>query len=291
MTRIQTRIVPLFLLPAMLMILVFTFGPALWAVYVSFTNLALAGPNALNYTFVGIANYIRLFKDSEFYDSLTLTLLYTLYTNIGQFIIGMCAALLLSRRKFKGKTLVLAVIILPLVIPGLIQAIIWSSMLANGDFGTLNRIIGLVGLAPVSWTQVAPLLSVVLVNFWNNSGFAMILFLAGLESIPQEILESAQIDGANGWNMLIYIKIPLIRFMILLWLLLNTIGCLGVFDLVYALTRGGPGNATELLGIYIYNQGFRYFELGYGSAATLVLLVLSLALAYIYLRAMRVKFD
>ena len=291
MTRIQTRIVPLFLLPAMLMILVFTFGPGLWAIYVSFTNLALAGPNALNYTFTGIANYIRLFKDSEFYDSLTLTLLYTLYTNVGQFIIGMCAALLLSRRKFKGKTLVLAVIILPMVIPGLIQAIIWSSMLANGDFGTLNRIIGLVGLAPVSWTQAVPLLSVVLVNFWNNSGFAMILFLAGLESIPQEILESAQMDGANGWNTLIYIKIPLIRFMILLWLLLNTIGCLGVFDLVYALTRGGPGNATELLGIYIYNQGFRYFELGYGSAATLVLLVLSLVLAYIYLRAMRVKLD
>jgi multiple sugar transport system permease protein len=83
----------------------------------------------------------------------------------------------------------------------------------------------------------------------------------------------------------------LIRFMILLWLLLNTIGCLGVFDLVYALTRGGPGNATELLGIYIYNQGFRYFELGYGSAATLVLLSVSLILAYIYIRAMRVKLD
>jgi multiple sugar transport system permease protein len=244
-----------------------------------------------NYSFIGIANYGRLFKDSEFYDSLLLTLQYTLYTNIGQFLIGLLAALLLSRRKFKGKVLVLAIIILPMVIPGLIQATIWSSMLANGEFGTLNRIIGLVGLEPVSWTQQLPLLSVVLVNFWNNSGFAMILFLAGLESIPAEILESAQMDGANAWNMLIYIKLPLIRFMILLWLLLNTIGCLGVFDLVYALTRGGPGNATELLGIYIYNQGFRYFELGYGSAATLVLLSVSLVLAYIYIRAMRVKLD
>jgi multiple sugar transport system permease protein len=291
MTRIQTRIIPLFLIPAMLMILVFTLAPALWAIYVSFTNLALSGPNALNYTFTGLANYTRLFQDSEFYDSLSLTLLYTIFTNVGQFIIGMAVALLLSRRKFRGKTVVLAVIVLPMVIPGLIQAIIWSSMLANGDFGTLNRIIGLVGLEPVSWTQAVPLLSVVLVNFWNNSGFAMILFLAGLESIPSEILESAQIDGASGWSQLIYIKIPLIRFMILLWLLLNTIGCLGVFDLVYALTRGGPGSATELLGIYIYNQGFRYFELGYGSAATLVLLVLSLALAYIYLRAMRVRLD
>jgi multiple sugar transport system permease protein len=288
MTRNWNRVLPLFLAPSLLLILVFTLGPALWALYVSFTNLSLAGPNALNYKFIGLGNFIRLFQDEDFYHSLSLTLLYTLYTNVGQFVVGMSAALLLSRRTFKGRTFLLAVIILPLVIPGLIQAIIWSSMLANGDFGTLNRVIGLIGLEPVSWTQKFPLQAVVLVNLWNNSGFAMILFLAGLESISQEVLESAQIDGANGWQTLVFIKLPLIRFMILLWLLINTIGCLGVFDLVYALTRGGPGNATEILGIYIYNQGFRYFELGYGSAATLVLLFVSLALAYGYIRAMRV---
>lgn len=289
MTRTWNRVLPLFLAPSLLMILVFTFGPALWALYVSFTNLSLAGPNALNYEFIGLTNFIRLFQDEDFYHSLTLTLLYTLYTNVGQFVVGMSAALLLSRRTFRGRPFLLAVIILPLVIPGLIQAIIWSSMLANGDFGTLNRILGLAGLQPISWTQKFPLLSVVLVNLWNNSGFAMILFLAGLESISQEVLESAQMDGANGWQTLVFIKLPLIRFMILLWLLINTIGCLGVFDLVYALTRGGPGNATEIIGIYIYNQGFRYFELGYGSAATLVLLFVSLALAYTYIRAMRVE--
>jgi multiple sugar transport system permease protein len=133
------------------------------------------------------------------------------------------------------------------------------------------------------------MLSIVLVNFWNNSGFAMILFLAGLESIPKEVLESATIDGANGWQQLIRIKLPLIRYVILLWLLLNTIGCLGMFDLVFALTRGGPGNATELLGIYVYNQGFQFFELGYGSAAAMVMLVISLIFAWIYLRLMRVE--
>ena len=177
------------------------------------------------------------------------------------------------------------------VIPGLIQALLWSSMLGNATFGTLNRMIGLVGLAPVSWTQQFPLLSVVLVNFWNNAGFAMILFLAGLESISQDVLESGQMDGASGWQMLIHIKIPLIRYVIMLWLLLNTIGCMGVFDLVYALTRGGPGNATEILGIYIYNQGFRYYELGYGSAASLVLLFICLGLSYSYLRLMHVELE
>jgi multiple sugar transport system permease protein len=149
--------------------------------------------------------------------------------------------------------------------------------------------IGVFGFDPVLWTRTWPMLSIVLVNFWNNSGFAMILFLAGLESIPKEVLESATIDGANGWQQLIRIKLPLIRYVILLWLLLNTIGCLGMFDLVFALTRGGPGNATELLGIYVYNQGFQFFELGYGSAAAMVMLVISLIFAWIYLRLMRVE--
>jgi multiple sugar transport system permease protein len=291
MTRVQTRLLPIFLAPALLMILVFTLAPGLWAVYVSFTNLALAGSNALNYKFIGLDNFIRLFSDEEFYHSLVLTLLYTLYTTVGQFVLGMGAALLLSRRKFIGKTFLLAVIILPMVIPGLIQALLWSSMLANKEFGTINRIIALVGISPVSWTQQFPLISVVLVNFWNNAGFAMILFLAGLESISQDVLESAQMDGANGWQMLVNIKIPLIRYMIMLWMLLNTLGCLGVFDLVYALTRGGPGNATEILGIYIFNRGFRFFELGYGSAASLVLLFISLFLAFIYMRMMRVDLE
>ncbi len=117
----------------------------------------------------------------------------------------------------------------------------------------------------------------------------MLLFLSGLENISSEVMEAATIDGANGWQMLINIKLPLIRYVVLLWLLLNTLGCLGVFDLVYAMTRGGPGNTTELVGIYIYNQGFKYFELGYGSAASVILLGISLVLALIYMRLLRVK--
>ncbi len=163
-------------------------------------------------------------------------------------------------------------------------------MLGSGEFGTLNRMVGWLGFEPINWTRTLPMLSIVLVNFWNNSGFAMILFLAGLESIPAAIIESAKIDGANWWQMLAYIKLPLIRYVVMLWLLLNTIGCIGMFDLVFALTRGGPGNATELLGIFVYNQGFRYFELGLRQcAAAMVMLAISLVLALIYMRLMRVE--
>ena len=117
----------------------------------------------------------------------------------------------------------------------------------------------------------------------------MILFLAGLESIPNELLESAQIDGANGFQTLLFIKLPLIRYVILLWLLLNTLGCLNTFDLVYALTRGGPGVETTIMGIFMYNQGFRYFELGLGSATAVILLAISFTIAVIYVRLMRVE--
>lgn len=271
------------------MIFIFTVLPALWAIYVSFTDLALAGPKAMNYTFIGLRNYTKLFADEDFHHSIWISLLYTLYTNVGQFTLGLIAALILNRRKLRGQNFLLAVIVLPMVIPGITQALIWSSMLGAKEFGTLNRMIGFLGLAPVLWTRTFPMLSIVLVNFWNNSGFAMILFLAGLESIPREVLESATMDGANGWQMLTRIKLPLIRYVVLLWLLLNTIGCFGMFDLVFGLTRGGPGNATELVGIYVYNQGFQYFELGYGSAAALVMLLISLGLAFIYLRLMRVE--
>jgi multiple sugar transport system permease protein len=290
MTHLQNRTLLLFLVPALLMITVFTLAPALWAVYVSFTDLALAGPKALDFNLIGLRNYVKLFSDRNFQNSLILSLQYTFFTNLGQFIIGLTAALILNQRRLAGQNLLLAAIVLPMVIPGITQALIWSSMLGAGEFGTLNRLLGYVGIEPVLWTRSAPMLSIVLINFWNNSGFAMILFLAGLESIPKEVIESATIDGANGWQQLVRIKLPLIRYVVLLWLLLNTIGCFGMFDLVFALTRGGPGNATELVGIYVYNQSFQFFELGYGSAAAMVMLLISLLLAFIYVRLMRVEF-
>jgi multiple sugar transport system permease protein len=289
MVHKNNRLLLLFLLPALLIVFTFTVLPAIWAVYISFTDLALTGVKALNYGFVGFKNYIKLFSDRNFHHSLSLSIQYTIFTIIGQFTLGLIAALILNRRNLRGQGLLLAVIILPMVIPGITQALIWSSMLGAGELGTLNRIIGIFGAEPLLWTRAAPMLSIVLVNFWNNAGFAMILFLAGLESIPNEVIESAKIDGASGWQQLLFIKLPLIRYVILLWLLLNTIGLFGMFDLVFALTRGGPGNATELVGIYAYNQGFQFFELGYGSAAAMVMLVISLFFAFLYLRLMRVE--
>ncbi len=286
--RSERTMLALFLGPAVLIVLVFTILPAVWAVYVSFTNRALTGERSVVYEFVGIANYVKLLTNEIFLHSISLTLWYTLWTNIGQFVLGLATALFLNRANLWGKTFLLAAVVLPMVIPAVIQSLIWSSMLAMGEYGTLNRIIGLLGFEPVMWLREAPMVSVTLVNFWNNSGFAMILFLAGLENIPREVIEAAHIDGASAWQTLTRIRLPLIRYVIMLWLLLNTLGCLGVFDLVYTLTRGGPGNSTQLVGIYIYDQSFKFYELGMGSAASVILLCISLIIGLIYVRVLRV---
>jgi len=286
--RAERNMLFIFLIPAVLTVLVFTILPALWAIGVSFTDRALTGARAVTYGYVGFSNYIRLFENETFRHSVSLTLWYTLWTNLGQFTIGMATALFLNRAKLWGKTFLLAVVVLPMVIPGVIQSLIWSSMLAMGEYGTLNRFMSLFGVEPIAWLREAPMLSVTLVNFWNNSGFAMIMFLAGLENVPNEVIEAAHIDGASPWQTLIRIRLPLIRYVIMLWLLLNTLGCLGVFDLVYTLTRGGPGNATQLVGIYIYDQSFKFYELGLGSAASVILLCLSLVIGIIYIRLLRV---
>jgi multiple sugar transport system permease protein len=156
--RSERNMLFIFLVPAVLTVFVFTILPALWAIGVSFTDRALTGERAVTYGYVGISNYIRLFENETFRHSVSLTLWYTLWTNLGQFTIGMATALFLNRAKLWGKTFLLAVVVLPMVIPGVIQSLIWSSMLAMGEYGTLNRFMSLFGVEPIAWLREAPML-------------------------------------------------------------------------------------------------------------------------------------
>ena len=252
MTRLSNRTLFLFLSPALLMLVLFTLLPAIWAIYVSFTDLALAGPKALDYSFIGLHNYAKLFKDTDFHHSILLSVEYTILTNIGQFVIGLAAALILSRRKLWGQNFLLAVIVLPMVIPGIMQALIWSSMFGSGEMGTLNRVIGLFGTEPVLWLRSAPMFAIVLVNFWNNAGFAMILFLAGLENIPKEVMESATIDGANPWQILSRVLLPLMKPVLAMIAVLHAIWAWNDFldPLIYL---ASPEKFTLALGLRYFN--------------------------------------
>jgi multiple sugar transport system permease protein len=276
----------LLLLPCVLLIGALVVYPALYSIYLSLTNASLVGSAATHPRFVGMRNYVRLFADGGFWNSLVVTFWFVLGSAvIGQFVLGLVSAVLL-RRPLRFKNLISSIILLPNAVPEVVAGFIWISMLAGGENSTLNRLLG--GLS-VQWLQQFPLAMIIIANTWRGIASAMILMMAGLSAVTPDVYEAARIDGASPRQMFRFITLPLIMPNIFLYMLVSTVSTISIFGFVYALTRGGPGNATEIIGIYIYNQSFTAFQLGYGSAVAVVTLVISMAIGLVYVRALKVK--
>ncbi|MFS2180344.1 carbohydrate ABC transporter permease [Rhizobium pisi] len=279
----------LILLPSLVLLLAFVIYPAIYSIYLSFTNEALTGAAALRPRFVGFRNYIRLFNDAKFWNALFVTFVFVIGSAvIGQFVLGLVSAIAL-RRPIRFRRVFSSIILLPNAAPEVVAGFMWISMLAGGDNATLSRIVNFFGVMPADWLQVFPLSMIIVVNTWRGIATAMILLTAGLSTIPAEIYEAARMDGATPSQMFHRITLPLMMPTILLYMLISAVSTIAVFGLVYALTRGGPGGATEVVSIYIYNQSFTAFQLGYGAAVAVVALVISLILGIAYVRAMKVE--
>lgn len=279
-----------FLAPALLMILVFVVAPVGWAVVLSLTDLSLTGPAALHPKFVGLANYGLLAGNAGFQDSFLRTAVFVVLSGIvGQFALGLASALALHRQDIRLKGLWGAAILMPLVVPETVAALAWASMLNSSPDGTVNRIVGLVGVAPFAWLQDQAMLAIIVVNIWRGIAFAMILFAAALEGVPHEVTEAAIVDGASARQLLFRITLPLIKHAIVLFLLLTTISTITVFGLIFFLTRGGPGSDTTTLGIFIYERAFSFFQIGLGSAASVIVLGVVLGIGLIYVRLLRAQ--
>lgn len=279
----------LLLLPALIPLALLVIYPALYSVYLSMTNEALTGIAAAHPRFVGMANYLRLFTDGRFWNSLWVTFVFVVGSAVvGQFVLGFVAAILL-RRRIRGAAAFGAAILLPNAAPEVVAGFMWISMLAGGDHATLSKIMIALGLPWADWLQTFPLFMVTMVNTWRGIGTAMILLTAGLSSIPVDVYEAARMDGAKPRQIFLRITLPLMAPTIFLYMLISTVSTIAVFGLVYALTRGGPGSATELVSIYIYNQSFTTYQLGYGAAGAVVALLISLMFGIAYVRALRVK--
>lgn len=279
----------LVLLPSLVLLLAFVIYPALYSVYLSFTNEALTGAAALRPRFVGIRNYTRLLNDAKFWNSLFVTFVFVMGSAvIGQFVLGLISAMAL-RRPIRFRQFFSSIILLPNAAPEVVAGFMWISMLAGGEHATLSRIVAFFGVNPADWLNAFPLSMIIIVNTWRGIATAMILLTAGLSTIPSEIYEAARMDGATPSQMFRRITLPLMMPTILLYMLISAVSTIAVFGLVYALTRGGPGGATEVVSIYIYNQSFTAFQLGYGAAVAVVVLLISLILGIGYVRAMKVE--
>lgn len=281
----------LFMLPALILIFVFVIFPAVWAIIISFTNQALIGPNARNYSFIGLDNYTRLFSDAQFWNSLQLSFIFVFVSGfIGQFIVGFSLAVLLKRSHGILRGIIGGVVLLAWVIPEIVAVYIWASVL-NFQDGSANQLLVALGLEKQRWLIDTPLLSIIIVNMWRGAAFTMLLFMSALEAIPDVLYEAAAVDGASPWEMFRKITLPLIRYTILMDFILITMGSFAVFGIVYAMTGGGPLGRSEIIGVYIYRNAFEYREIGYGSAASVIMLVINLALALVYLRFIKIEWT
>lgn len=279
----------LILLPSMILLFAFVIYPALYSVYLSFTNEALTGAGALHPRFVGLRNYLRLFNDGKFWNSLLVTFIFVVGSAvIGQFVLGLVSALALGRDIRFRKTFA-SIILLPNAAPEVVAGFMWISMLAGGEHATLSRIVMFFGADPVDWLNTFPISMIIIVNTWRGIATAMILLMAGLSTIPKDVYEAARMDGATPAQIFRRITLPLMLPTIMLYMLISAVSTIAVFGLVYALTRGGPGGATELVAIDIYNQSFTAYQLGYGAAVAVIVLLISVVIGVGYVKAMKVE--
>jgi len=271
------------LLPAGLLFLALTVFPLLYNVYISFHHFHFI---RRIFNFVGARNYLRLLQDGLFLASIGNTLKFVAMATAAEVLLGTGLALLFNAR-LRGRQILLPLAILPMMLPTMVVCAVWV-MGYDFEIGFLNSVLRALGLTPVLWLSDPRLAlpSIVLVDVWQWTPFVLLLILAGLQSIPDHLYEAAQLDGAGGFKMFRYITLPLLSFHVRLAVLLRVIDTFRIFDKVYAMTGGGPGYATETISMYIYREGFRYFNLGYAGAASLVMVLLVLGVSILYARRM-----
>ncbi|WP_222184812.1 carbohydrate ABC transporter permease [Geminicoccus harenae] len=257
------------LAPALVVFLGLTLLPMLNLLVLSFHDVAWAERTA-SWSFVGLANFRALPGDGLFRAGILNTLIFAVVAVGLQMVLGFGLALLTSA-VVRGKLVYRTIFLLPILIPGIVIGAIWKLMYSF-DFGVINTITGLLGFAPQDWLGQGhlALASVIVVDVWHWTPFCFLLLLAGLESLPQDVYEAAAIDGANGWQRLVHITLPLMIPTLVVTFVFRMILAFKVFDEIYLLTGGGPGTATEVISFSIYRRFFTEDRAGYGSAMSIV---------------------
>lgn len=277
----------LMLAPALVMCTAFIFIPVALSIVGSFYSFGLTSQN---WEWVGFGNYTRAVQDPIFWVALRNNLIIVVGSIVLQVGVGCILAAILDRGLPTGKTFFRTIIFMPMVVSAVAVALIWLIIL-DPNIGILNAIVKALGLVPPSRGWLGdPDISiwmVLVVAAWQYTGFMMVLILAGLQGIPRELYEAAALDGALGVRAFWHITLPAVRNVLIVAVLITTIGGFKVFDFVFVLTQGGPANATQVLGTYIYLQGFNLTNMGYANAIAVVLLAIAVVLGWMQLKVSR----
>ncbi|MGP3953426.1 carbohydrate ABC transporter permease [Streptomyces sp. 7N604] len=270
--------------PATVLLLLFLAGPIAYCVYIAFTDTQLSGQASAS--FIGFDNFRRAFDDDNFRNAVWLTLVFTIVSSaLGQNVLGLTLAVLMQRASRPVRFLTGAVVIVAWVLPEVVAGFLLYAFFR--DEGTLNTILSWLHLPGQDWLFTLPILAVSIANVWRGTAFSMLVYSAALSEIPSEVTESAQVDGANTVQRLWRLTLPMIRRAIGTNLMLNTLQTLSVFGLIWAMTRGGPGNRSQTLPLFMYEQAFKNSLIGYGTAVALLLLLVGALFSVCYLRLMR----
>jgi multiple sugar transport system permease protein len=266
--------------PAFLTLFIMTIYPFIYVLVVSLHRWSIVP--TIPRVFVGFGKYLNMFKDNTFHESLGVTLFFTFGVVIVETIVGFLLALLISvgRERWTRVAFLMPAVMAPVVV-----GLTWRFLLSY-DLGTVNYFLTAAGLGRVNWlgTPVNALISIMIIDIWQWTPFAMIIFLAGLESLPLEPYEAARVDGASRWQVLRYVTLPQLVPVIGIVLMFRTLDAFKAFDVIYMVTRGGPGNATEVLSYRIYMKAFFQNQLGYAAALSVVAIILATLMMRYFIR-------
>ena len=259
----------LFLAPGLIHFMIFTLFAVGFAFFISFHEWNIIRPEK---PYVGLENYLRLFQDKRFLRAVINT--FTFMVGVPLNLISGLAVALLLNTKVRGQAIFRTLFYIPTITPLVVSAIIWK-WVYQGDYGLLNYYLLKIGIIQekIFWLADPDLAlpALILMGIWGGTGATMVIYLAGLQSIPEEMYDSAKVDGANAWQRLLYITIPLLRPTTFFLFITGIIGAFQIFTEVYIMTNGGPLNRTTTIGYYLYINAFREFEMGYATAMAFVL--------------------
>ncbi|NTI91252.1 sugar ABC transporter permease [Agrobacterium rhizogenes] len=270
-----------FVIPALVVIAAVIVFPWIFTLWMSVNSWTLGQSQS----FAGLANYARLATDMRFWEALWHTVLYTGLSVIAPVFLGTLAALIFDAQ-FPLRGFLRGIFVMPMMATPVAIALVWTMML-HPQLGVLNYLLSFVGIGPQEWiyNQVSVIPSLVLVETWQWTPLVMLIVLGGLAAVPREPYESAEIDGANVWQKFRYLTLPMIAPFLMIAVIIRSIDAVKSFDIIYAMTQGGPGTASETINIYLYNTAFSYYDIGYGSAMAVVFFILIVSLSFVLLMA------
>lgn len=275
-----------FILPSFLFYTGFVIIPTLNSVWLSFTSWDGISDDI---RFIGFDNFIEIWNSVRVQNAFKNTILITIALLILENIVALSLALIVDKVRWFSKFF-RSIFYFPVLMSGIVMGFIWVIIL-NYNFGVVSQILDMMGLSSwkIDWlgTPDMALYAIILTTVWKSSGFYMIIYLAGLQGIPQELTEAASIDGANGWQQFRHVTFPLLASAMTVCMMLSMIGSLKIFDQIAVMTDGGPGFATETLTYIIYKVGFGELRQGFGTALAMVLFVVTLILSLIQITVLR----